>query len=309
MKKVAFISFSDIHFHDWPSFGQKESRLKLYSTLFSRLHQLGYKYDCRSFLFSGDLVHSNQAIDNIVLDALIDELKWFTKDNKVWAISGNHDQVELSTSKHYSKNYVNTLSKVLPNFICVDNKISDTFGLRVYGIPYLNDPDSFMKSLPKVKDLKKTILLMHQTLPGSVEGNGYKIESSFTDKIFKALEPFGLVLNGHIHKHKIHKPNVLTVGATHQQRVSDMGVMMGCWLIYEDLTYKFESLEMPEFVYGESNGWSLGVDKPEIKEELEDPEKMEFHTGNKIDVIVENYLKKRKIKSPSKKKALLKYLS
>lgn len=307
MKKVEFISFSDVHFHDWPEFGQEASRLSLYTHLFQLIRNLGDKHKCYKLLFSGDLVHSNQSIENRVLDKLIEVFDWFLKDRKMFAISGNHDQAELSNKDNHGPNYIRTLSRVFHRLHYIDREWSNTYGIKIYGIPYVNDPVSFIDAMPK-SGRKGNILLMHQTLPGSTEGNGYKLESSFSDKIFNLLSPWGLVLNGHIHKAQLHKPNIITVGSTHQQRTSDIGVRMGCWLIYDDLTYKFVPLRMPKFIYGESDGWNLGIPKNTPKEEVEDPEKLEFHTDNKVEVIVENYLRKKKIKSPSKKKALLKYL-
>lgn len=311
MKKVIAISFTDVHFHEWPNYKQNTDRLELYRTLFNRLALLGEKYKTNVYLFSGDLVHNNANISNRTYDVMTDILYDFLKHNHIYAISGNHDQSQLSTYENYGPNWIHSLQKSFNNLHNVDHSSLEIyFSVKVRGIPYLNDPKSFKKALVMNtnKDKSDTILLMHQTLPGSVESTGYKLESSFKRSIFDKLGEYGLVLNGHIHKFQRHTPTIVTVGSTHQQTLTDYGARMGCLLIHDDLTYTRVRLGMPEFRYEKTNGWDYEVEKVEEPKEEEEPEVKEFHIGNSPITLAENYLKKRKIKSKAKRKILIRYL-
>lgn len=163
MKTLA-IAISDMHYHEWPDFGQKNSRLSLYSAVWDKLLGLCIKYNCKTLLHGGDLIHNPISITNVVLDQLTMDLTSLRELGiELISISGNHDQTNLSTKDSPSINYIRSLSRAYPNIRYIDRTFTEVNSIRVYGIPYVNDPKSFLALLPKKK--RGSILMMHQTLP------------------------------------------------------------------------------------------------------------------------------------------------
>lgn len=157
--------------------------------------------------------------------------------------------------------------------------------------------------------------MLHTHLPGVKEPNGYEVESTLPKVVYKYLKKFTLVISGHIHKPQLVFKNTLNVGATHHQRVSDTGCDMGIWKIFDDLSFKFVKLKIPQFKYYEEgtepgDDFNIWLQLP--KDNLEDvtnDSNLSFKSKLKPETLVKNYLKIRDIKSKAKKEILLKYLS
>jgi len=302
MKKVVFVAFSDIHLHDWPQHSVDHNRLMDGGLIINRIRFLCRKYKCPA-LFMGDLIHNPMGIDNRLLNLTYD---WFCDpDGIIWyCISGNHDQCEKNSSENRSPNYLQYFSKVHKNIVDMDYKMAVVNGFELHGVPFLVDVKSFIESIPKPKS-KKSILMMHQTLPGAKEPNGYGVENDMPKELYKKLNPFGLVLCGHIHKpQKIFK-NTYIIGATNQQRTSDMGCKMGCYLIFDDLKVKFVPLGIREFRNDDYKGH---IHIPKVKEIEPDEVVGNYNPNNSEVELAKEYLKTKNIGSKAKERILVKYL-
>lgn len=305
MKEVLFVAFSDIHLHDWPQYSVGKNRLHDGGLILSRVNHLCNKYGV-SALCMGDLIHNPTAIDNRLLNLTYD---WFNDfKERIYCISGNHDQCEKNTWDNYSINYLTYFSKVHKHIISMDHKRDRVRNIDLYGIPYMVDTESFLKSIPKPES-KRSILMIHQNLPGAKEPNGYEVESGMPRELYKKFKGFGLVLSGHVHKPQRIFSNTYMLGATNQQRISDMGCKMGCWLIYNDLTMKFVSLGIREFRMGNDYRVNKGhMHIPEVEKMEEEKVTGDYNPNNTELDIAKEYLKTKNIKSKAKEKILIKYL-
>jgi DNA repair exonuclease SbcCD nuclease subunit len=320
MKKVAFIAFSDIQIEAWKKFSKGDSRLHDNGRILRRIIKLCLKYNCPA-LFAGDLYDNPKHLSNKVLHY---SFKWFSKfrDNniKLYTIHGNHDQSERNTVESSSYNYLNLLATAFPNIHPQSIKPEDLGQYTLSGINFLSDNAGFENQVRQIRrslkglEPKKNILLIHSDLPGAIDTSGREVGSSNINPMLKKLfAGFDLVLCGHIHKPQRMRSNVLILGATHQQRISDSGTKMGCWLIYEDLTYKFIDLKMPEFKFIKP-----GQEKPDnyhfyIEEQAKLKVKTNkalasFNTKDPIK-LAKAYMKVNNINSKDKRELLINYLS
>lgn len=318
-KQIIGIAISDLHFHKWKDYNPNQSRLELYYTLFAEIEKI--HVNCPIF-FSGDLFHEPESLDpealkqfSIIYNRYISSIRHFV------CIAGNHDQKSLSNGKTYQQviSYPRILQSLLgnKNFKYIgDGKEYTFYGhnglLSVRGIDYVEDATSFESILNTITPTKKTILLTHQNFPDSKDPSGYRVTSQINAKSFSRLNKFGLVLNGHVHKYHKHSDNVYTVGATHQQRVSDMGCKMGGLIIYSDLSTSRFYLLLPEFSL-KKDGYNFYVAPPEMDEELRKDlhaqvDKLLFSNTAKPTILAKKYLKAKGIKSKAKAKILIKYL-
>lgn len=319
MSKVLAVAFSDIQIEDWKRFSENHSRLEDNGTILTKVKDLCLKYDCPA-LFGGDFFDNPKAINNYVLQRTFEWLNAFKRHKiKIYAIDGNHDQCDKNSVSHRSPNYINTLAEVYSNIIPVSNTTMVHKNVFISGIPYLSGNKDFIAEVKKAADRVKVngskhILLTHTDYPGLKEPNGKEFaHENIPMDIYKYLEPFDLVLNGHIHKPQVMYKKIVTMGATHQQRASDSGCEMGIWLIKEDMSYEFIPLDLPEFKYIKQ-GKPIPEDKNfyiEVPNEIEvdNEEVNKFLPTQKPKKLVNNYMKQLGIKSKKKTNLLLKYLN
>lgn len=320
MKKVAFVAFSDIQIEAWKKFSKGDSRLHDNGRIIQRIIKLCLKYNCPA-LFAGDLYDNPKQLSNKVLHY---SFKWFSKlrdkNIKLYTIHGNHDQSEKNTVDHTSYNYLNLLATAFPNIYPQSEKPTDLGQYIITGVDFLSDNAGLENQVRKIQRSlkafpnKKKILLIHSDLPGAIDTSGREVGSSNISPMLKKLfRGFDLVLCGHIHKPQRMRSNILILGATHQQRISDSGTKMGCWLIYEDLTYKFVDLKMPEFKFikpGQErpdNYHFYIEEQPKLKIKTS-KDLASFNTKDPIK-LVKAYMKVNNIKSKAKRELLINYLS
>lgn len=318
-KKVVFIAFSDIQIEDWKQHSINHSRLYDNEKILEVIRAKCKKHKC-SALFAGDLFDDPHSLSNRVLNTALLWLAQFHKEEiNLLGIPGNHDQCEQSTISNPSPNYFTLASKLFPWIKDVSFHPERMGKYVVSGIPYLTGNVDFEKLVrreyQKIKDLPyKKILLIHTDLPGAIDTSGREINSSNIKwNLKKIFAGWDLVLSGHIHKPQIIRKNIVMLGATHHQRVSDSGTDMGYWLIYEDLSYKFIKLNMPEFKY-------LGANEKKPKDhhfyiqevvrgaKAEAEGKQDFSTVVP-EKLARSYCKAKKIKSKTKRKLLTQFLS
>jgi DNA repair exonuclease SbcCD nuclease subunit len=320
-KKVAFIAFSDIQIEAWKKFSINDSRLLQNGQVLEKIHFLCKKHKCPA-LFGGDFYDNPKQLSNKVLSRSFEWLDRFRKDKiNIYSIHGNHDQSDKNTINSTSDNYLYMLSIAFPNVQLLSGIPTLHGEFVITGVNFLSDNVGFKNQVRKIqrsldKDYPhlKKVLLIHSDLPGAIDTSGREIGSSNLDfKLTKLFKGFDLVLCGHIHKPQRIRKNILIMGATHQQRISDSGTNMGCWLIYEDLTYQFVDLMMPQFKYIKA-----GQEKPDDDHfYIEEQKKLTIQTSKALSSfntknptkLVKAYLKVKKIKSASKRQILINYLS
>lgn len=312
-KKVAFIAFSDIQIKDWALFSKNHSRLKHSMQAMRRISQLAIKYQV-PILFAGDFFDNNKEIDNRTLGMAIRNYKKTLGELEVIGISGNHDQGELSTPSHYPVNYMTTWAEIFDNFHLVDFSKWENSTARVQGIPYLTNNVGFSESVNKARSnrhpTKKNILLVHTDFhhiaynkvrtSGTVENLDMNL-----GKLFKG---FDLVLSGHIHAPAKIRHNIYMLGATNHQRTSDLGVDMGIWKVYEDMSMSFIKLDLPQFKRGEPKD-DIHFYLPEVQMKSESEEKDLPNKSISPLELAKEYLRHTDQKSKKKLNILNKYIN
>lgn len=317
-KKVIFVAFSDIQIEDWKRFSIKpHDRLEHNGIVMSKVRDLCQKYNVPA-LFCGDFFDDPKSLKNYTLQRSFEWLDSFRRLKiKIYAIDGNHDQCERNSLTNRSPNYIRTLSTAFPNVIDLGNHTLMHEGIYLSGVPYMTDNKDLLEAIKaRVIDTKgsKHILLIHTDLPGAKEANGMEVaHQNMPTDIYHQLNKFDLTLNGHIHNPQQTFSRVWTLGATHHQRTSDSGADMGIWLIKSDLSMEFIKLNLPQFKYYEEgeekpndDNFYVEIPKDIPLEQDESPVFLASHSPNKL---VSQYLKQVGIKSKSKKKLLLKYLT
>jgi len=312
--KVKFICFSDIQIEDFKRHNKNTGyRLKINGAILNRVVDLCLRHQCPA-LFCGDLFDNPTALDNKVLSYTADWLNDFRRHKiKIYAIDGNHDQSEKNSPANRSHNYVSTLSKIYPNIINIGDNTIVHGNCTITGIPYMTDKRDFMDELKKRK--KADILMIHTSLPGLKEPNGMELIVDYLDpeELKKEFKRFKIILNGHIHKPQHSYTNLYTLGATHQQRLSDIDCDMGLWAMHENYSMHFMPSNAPEFRYIEEgtkpdNDIDFFI---EVPKEVEDKTKtgIKFSPTNSAHKLAEKYMQAKGIKSRRKRELLYKYLN
>jgi len=319
MSKLIGIATGDFHLNNWKQFNPKGKRLKQNLDMVRDFIILSNDRKVPIW-FTGDFLHTPDFISNKLLDAITETLQGlFEKypNAKMYAITGNHDQSESNTLTTPSPSYIKSLSRVIPNIICIDYKSVLTKGVMLHGIPYLDHNRGFEEAIKNnwLEPGLKHILMIHTNLYGATDPSGYEVSSveNIPRNMGKFFKDFDMVLSGHIHKTKELWPNkVYMVGSPCQQRKSDMGCKM-CYLeIYEDLKVKTVETNYPEFRYYDGDkppdDFNYWMPKPKKKENKIEVIKTFNNTLSRRD-IVDSYFDVKGIDSNIKKKFLMDLLN
>ena len=255
MKKVLFITASDLHFADWGQFNEDGRRITAHLDVWGKLEAQCIKHNV-PLLMPGDWFHNPKNLSNRLLNMVLPVLVK-TKINKIFGIDGNHDQDGISTLDKKPYGYMNLLSQLSDSFINCNFTTEYHDNCAIHGIPYLTHNIGFVKNVESIKlnDTGYNILMIHTDLPGAVDTNGREVGTSegLTKQYSKLFARFDLVLAGHIHKPQQLASNVLMVGAPQQQNRGDRKCEFGYWKIYDDLSFKFFEIKSPKFKTAESN--------------------------------------------------------
>lgn len=319
-KKPIALAFSDHHAAAWKQHNKNDERTKLSFYILNTILGQAKKHDI-PVLFTGDLIDHPKRVDNKVLYNLSMAFRNHRGVTFI-GINGNHDIYQQSSNEDPSPGYLHSLSNLNPDIFCVDNNSMMTQELMVHGIPYYHGDVGFVDRLKmltnRLDKKRKNILLIHRDLAGAVEPTGEIIEKNHDqDKSLKKyFKYFDLVLSGHIHKSQKIKAlgnNIYMLGATNQQRRSDMGQICGYWEIYMDNTMEFIPLEVPEFrTYRKGEGiddYHYWIELPEdIKSVEQLVEETHFDVNSDRKKMVKSYMKAKGVKSKSKRLTALKYL-
>ena len=257
-------------------------------------------------LFTGDWDHTPKFIENKTnyysLKTYKENFEKFNVD--LYAISGNHDFCERNHKEHRSISHLDPYDLLFNTFNKMDWDTIETENFIVSGIPYLDYNLGFVEQVTKVGKYspvinKPHILLIHTDLPGAINAFKHKIDSA--DNIPKnwaqLFEPFDLVLSGHIHKKQWLAKNVLMTGAPDHQDRGDTGEDMGYWVIYSDRKPQFKKIDLPQFIYVESEeeikddgNYYTVLDTPNSDPDDEEPTLKATTSRKKL---VKRYLKMR----------------
>ena len=90
--------------------------------------------------------------------------------------------------------------------------------------------------------------MLHTDYPGARDTD--RREKGSVDNLdVYTLNPFDLVLCGHIHKPQSLSKKVYMIGAPYQQRSTDKDCILAYWKLYSDLSMEFIELKgFPKFV-------------------------------------------------------------
>lgn len=313
MKKLIAVASGDWHLNWWAEFNEGGRRTQATMEIIKFLTDRASKLKV-PLLFTGDLFHTPAGIHYKVMD-LLPLLLWYFSWCKTYAITGNHDQGETNTNEHKSPSMIDLMSRLIPEkFQCIDNDMRGTPEFNIVGVPYHSRNIGFKESLKKAqkyKSDKKTILLIHSTLPGSKDPNGMefdKMEGISRKDYIEIFKPFDLVLSGHIHKFKKLSEKVYMVGAPNQQRRSDSGCVMGYVEIYDDMSVRFKTIKTRKFKAIPDSGevddyhYWFKDSSPDHSEETEDM--VEFSKDDSRETLAISYCKATGVKDKKKISAL-----
>lgn len=314
--KLIAIAFSDLHLNEWSKFNEDNRRLKDGLRVIDILQKKCKKAGV-PLLFPGDLFHLNKYLTNGLLSLVLPFFNKLRVD--LYAIDGNHDQSDNNSKLNPSPSYIRTFASIFKRFHEVNFKSLDLGTFVLHGIPYLTHNIGFEEAVNsiEVKKGKVNILMIHTDLHNAKDTDGRKVNSvtnipTNMDTLFKR---FTLVLSGHIHKPQILGSNILMLGATNQQRRTDMGCKMGYWEIYSDGSYKFRQLkDFPVFIDLEPGQQDDGFNFCTIARERKGGltktiDETKFTNTTNRASLAKNYCKEKKVKDKRKRNVLKKYLT
>ena len=255
-----------------------------------------------------------------VINYTIQKLKeLFTEysDQKIIAITGNHDQSTKNILGNKAESALSHLQVIFPdNFRIIDNKLLRLKDVTLVGIPYYEYPENFKQVLStfskKVSNIRnegsKVILMMHQT-PQGLDNVNIPSDTDVTDSLYK---PFDLILNGHIHKKQRLSDKFIIIGNPLHRDLGDEGDEKGFYVMDTEglpKSIRFVSLnEVAGNFYPEFKKQVISNEYDEIKEdnlnyivpivveedgflEGDDDSMKDFDSSLKDKELVENYWK------------------
>jgi DNA repair exonuclease SbcCD nuclease subunit len=323
MAQLAGIAFSDIHFFRFKLFNKNDSRLEWSLKALQAIAGIAKSHNVPLF-FAGDLFHTPAVVDNKTLNLVIQSYKKYIEIPKIdfYAISGNHDLAEKNGLNHESPSYLQVFYEVFGTFHLLDWYKApwvDLSGkMAIQGIPYFNSEKELRKQIKaygkmikqEAKDFFK-ILLLHGDCPGAINGS-LEIPANdlgSKDDLKELFKPWDQVIMGHIHNPQKITKKILMCGSPIHQISSDTSEM-GYWKIFFDSPPKFYGLvNFPKFrklSKGEEPDNNIDYFIPyEEVVESEEIEAGDFNLNNSRKTLANRYCKKKGIKDPEKKSALI----
>lgn len=323
-KKPLFIWGSDFHIHYWKQFNECGSRFKNSLDLITTFAKLSRHHKV-PILFTGDFFENAKKLDNEVITRALEVFSKHYSDHSTIppfiAISGNHDQSKANTLDQPSPSYLQGFHAAFDKFLLIDNTWIESQGHLIMGIPYLAHNMGFkaqLKAFRAVKTNKKKILLIHTDLHGAKDTSGRPVGTTqnINKNLKKAFRGFDLVLSGHIHLPQIIYPKLVYMcGSPQQQSRTDMGVKMGYWIIYDNLSLEFIPLSYPQFKEYEENtpipdtfNYYTAIPQSKTTEENADSS-TKFHAKTNRAKIAKRWAKEVGVKNKTRIKLLIKTLN
>lgn len=325
-KSLVGYATSDWHLHYWEHHNADGIRVKASLEFIENLFKRA-QISKKPIFFGGDLFHTPEGLKSPTINFVYPELiRIFNTypDVDVYAISGNHDQYTKNYIHKPSISYTGGLASSIKNFHLLDftGKVLED-GVGIYGIPYLYLNSNFDKALDMAETffrdnaVTKSILLIHTTIEGSIDTNGYQLAESSV-LVEELSQRFTLVLSGHIHRHQKMAKGVYHIGTSSHVKVSDEGYTP----VYLEIintkhtanlrvltapvepVMMFKTYSNPDQKFDEDNIiWVFQPDKSEQEE----------RANNTVDIsdyntLMKGYLKELGVKSPMRKNITMKIL-
>lgn len=317
---ILAIIYSDEHIALWKSHNKDLRRTNNSLRTLKHLRFLA-KQTGAPLLFCGDMFHKEDGISNKLFSMVMPKFSYLYGDSETntYGITGNHDQSEANFVNNPSPSYIQALADTFPGFHCLDFKTKDFGDWTVSGIPYLTHDLGLLESVQKISidHNKYNVLMLHTTLPGAKDNDGRVMHSNFKETEFeKAILKFDLVLCGHIHKphrYMLMTTDIVQVGATKHQRLTDSGSKLGYWILYKNYELKFVELDKyPKFIKlapGEKAPDDKNFYIPTVKQKKRKKStKHRFTKSDSKKQLAKKYIKEKKIKNKRKKNALIETL-
>lgn len=241
--------FSDVHAHNFSDFSKrlavlwnrktmrydivepddenpdiKEMNSRLYNILkgLCDIRDHCIKQNITEALFAGDLFHHRATIDVSVFNATYKVLQSYkTLGITIYAIAGNHDQVDNSTvpvsALHSMEDIVHVIEQ--PEVLELED------GTELVALPYSKDKDFILSNMQKLRDQCKNpneaIMMCHLGINNAVVGSGmltmtdeYTLKDLMYDK-------WKYVVVGHYHQPQLLEYNSFYCGTPVQNNFGD----------------------------------------------------------------------------------------
>ena len=227
--------FSDLHIHNYKKYDIKGSRLNNTLDVLRQIFKHNKTYGIKWILFPGDFYDQQKAIPTVVINKTIETLQELFDehpDQKIIAISGNHDHATKNLIHKKSETVLSHLAEIFPRqFLLIDDSVHKIkeLGVNVFGIPYYEYKEHFIEQLVLANCERDennytgiNILMIHQSPEHA---------NPFIPSDIKAIDPlfkgFDLVLCGHIHSYEKLTDNFYIVGSPLHRDLGDEGKKKG----------------------------------------------------------------------------------
>jgi exonuclease SbcD len=206
-----------------------------------------------NIFFGGDFFTSRNAQPLDVLQEGLNIVKAVKEAKiKLFAISGNHDKVDLNSEKSYLDIYEPYL-----HLLCREQTmIFQTAPIGIYMVPYFKESGKYLEHLKEVigmlevskgsKAFKctKHILITHIAVTGVMNNDGSKVENNLTTDLFKA---FDKVMTGHYHDQSKIDKNIFYIGSAYQANFGEDD-QKGFTILFDDGSHEFIQSDFPKYI-------------------------------------------------------------
>ncbi len=244
---MKFAIIADLHLHNHKEFGrpvQLELFGKLYTLnsrlvdqiltlhdLFGRLLQKGIK---RTFI-AGDIFHVRGTIPTDVLQIAINLFQYWTEQGmEFYAISGNHDQMDVGGDIHSTAAFYSLFKMVVAG--CNPFTLKFKSGFQIHLLPWIEDRALFKEQVDRVAG-RGGVLITHAAIDGAEIGTlEYRLKEPVTIEDMQT-DQFAAIFMGHFHKPQKMAENMWYVGSPYQITRAEAGDVKRA-LVYDTETGK-----------------------------------------------------------------------
>lgn len=200
---------------------------------------LAKELNVNQIFWLGDIFDSRLSQRQELLVCLGEMIEMYAKEDLViHCIPGNHDKTDYGSDDSFLEPY-----RYFPGFNLISKPFTSKFyDIDVHFVPFY-EQDIWLKkfkSLPEPKS-KKSILLSHTAVQGSINNDGKKVDNKIKLSLFNK---YGKVFLGHYHDAQQPGANVFHLPSTRQNNFGE-DEDKGFTVLYDDLSF---SLVKAQFV-------------------------------------------------------------
>jgi len=260
-KKFRCLVFSDAHCHNYTEYSfwlpdGITSRMKHIYEAIEKVYTYAINNNIRNVLFTGDMFHQRGNISVPVFNKIFGLISKYSDLGILTVmIAGNHDYATKAENEHS----LNAFSQIENVIVLKKLKGIKINGMRIIGIPAMENKEILFKKITKSVSNVPTILMLHTQVSGSVTSTGYAFKDGYD--IEKHGKKFAAVFIGDIHKYQVMSDNVIIPGSLIQHNFSDSkskkffldvkfsnGKMIACKKIDTDMPMFYEIvIDSPEY--------------------------------------------------------------